>query len=257
MQKTPRIEKISIIIPSYKQEKTIRENIENIKSALNELAFNYEIIVVIDGNVDKSYNAIKDLRSKNIKIYTYEKNEGKGFAVKFGIRKAQGDVIGFIDAGMDISPASISMLMNHMIWYDADVIVGSKLHPVSQVDYPIARRILSWGWRTFTHHLFGFKVRDTQVGLKIFKRKVAKDVFPRLLVKKFAFDVEMLAVAYALGYKRIYEAPVRLNFNNVSSITSIGLWRVILFMIIDTLAIFYRLKIIRYYRKSNRKNWLN
>ena len=257
MQKTPRIESISVVIPSYKQEKTIRKDVENLKRSLIDLPMTYEILVVIDGNMDKTYETIKDLRSKNIKIYMYEKNEGKGYAVKYGMKKAGGDVIGFIDAGMDISPASISMLINHMIWYDADVIVGSKLHPVSQVEYPLARRILSWGWRSFTHLLFGFKVRDTQVGLKIFKKKVARDVFPRLLVKKFAFDVEMLAVAYTLGYKRIFEAPVRLNFNNVSSITSIGLWRVILFMIIDTLAIFYRLKIIRYYRKSNKRNWLS
>ena len=255
MQKTPKIEKISIILPAYKQEKTIREDIESLKRSLVELPMIFEIIVVIDGNMDKTYDAIKDLRSKNIKIYMYEKNEGKGFAVKYGMRKAHGDVIGFIDAGMDISPASISMLINHMIWYDADVIVGSKLHPVSQVEYPFIRKILSWGWRTLTHLLFGFKVRDTQVGLKIFKRKVAKYVFPRLLVKKFAFDVEMLAVAYTLGYKRIFEAPIKLNFKGASSITSIGLWKVISLMVLDTLAIFYRIRIIRYYRKSNRKNW--
>ena len=257
MQKTPKIEKISLVIPAFKQERTIREDVMGLEQSLTDLELDYEIIVVVDGNLDKTYDAIKSLRNKRLRIYMYENNQGKGYAVKFGMRKATGDVIGYIDAGMDISPESISMLLNHMIWYDADIIVGSKLHPVSQVEYPLTRKILSWGWRTVTHLLFGFKVRDTQVGLKIFKKKVAKDVFPRLLVKKFAFDVEMLAVAYTLGYKRIFEGPIRLNFNNVSSITSIGLWRVILFMLIDTLAIFYRLKIIRYYRKSNKKNWLN
>lgn len=246
-----------MVIPAFKQERTIRKDITSLEQSLTDLGLDYEIIVVIDGNLDKTFEKIKDLRSSPIKIFMYEKNQGKGFAVKYGMKKARGDIIGFIDAGMDISPASISMLINHMIWYDADVIVGSKLHPVSQVEYPFTRKILSWGWRTFTHLLFGFKVRDTQVGLKIFKKKVARDVFPRLLVKKFAFDVEMLAVAYTLGYKRIFEAPVRLNFNNVSSITSIGLWKVIFFMIVDTLAIFYRLRIIRYYRKSNKTKWIH
>src|SRR3989344_1575734 len=255
MQKTPRIEKISIVIPSYKQERTIREDVENLKSSLIDLPMTYEIIVVIDGNMDKTYDAIKDLRSKNIKIYMYEKNEGKGFAVKYGMRKAKGDVIGFIDAGMDISPASISMLINHMIWYDADVIVGSKLHPVSQVEYPLARKILSWGWRSFTHLLFGFKVRDTQVGLKIFKKKVARDVFPRLLVKKFAFDIEMLAVANVLGYTKIYEAPIKLSFE-AGSISISKLFLILLKTLWDTLAIFYRIKILKYYKKSNRQNWL-
>lgn len=257
MQKLSKIEKISLVIPAFKQEKTIRQDLKNLERSLTDLNLDYEIIVVIDGNLDKTFDAIKTLGNKRLKIYMYEKNQGKGYAVKFGMQKAHGDVIGYIDAGMDISPESISMLLNHMIWYNADIIVGSKLHPVSQVEYPLTRKILSWGWRSLTHLLFGFRVRDTQVGLKIFKKKVAKDVFPRLLVKKFAFDVEMLAVSYTLGYKRIYEAPIKLNFNGASSITSVGLWRVILFMIIDTLAIFYRLRIIQYYRKSNRKNWLN
>src|SRR5205085_11878020 len=105
------------------------------------------------------------------------------------------------------------MLLNHMEWYNADIIVGSKLHPVSKVNYPIYRTILSWGYRIFTSTLFGFRVRDTQVGLKFFKRKVVMDVLPRLVVKRFALDIEILAVAYSLGYKRIYEAPVKINFN--------------------------------------------
>lgn len=257
MQKIPNLKTISIIMPSYKQEKTIRKDIKNLENSLIELGIDYELIVVVDGNLDGTFKRIKNLRNKKIKIFMYEKNQGKGYAVKYGMSKAKGDVIGFIDAGMDISPASIAMLLNHMVWYDADIIVGSKLHPVSQVKYPLVRKILSWGWRNLTHLLFGFKVRDTQVGLKIFKRKVAKDVFPRLLVKNFAFDVEMLAVAYTLGYKRIFEAPIRLSFKGMSSITSAGLWRVIFFMLIDTLAIFYRVKIIKYYRKRNKKNWIS
>ncbi len=251
------IKLLSIVIPAYKQEKTIAHDINELEKTLRDLDINYELIIVIDGNLDKTFEKLKGLRRESVRIYMYEENQGKGYAVKYGMGKARGDVIGFIDAGMDISPASISMLLNHMVWYNADIIVGSKLHPVSQVEYPLVRKILSWGWRNFTHLIFGFKIRDTQVGLKIFKKKVAKDVFPRLLVKKFAFDVEMLAVAYALGYKRIFEAPIKLNFKGMNSITSINLWRVVFFMVLDTLAIFYRIKIIRYYRKSNKKNWIS
>ncbi len=250
------IKLLSIVIPAYKQEKTILEDINDLENSLQDLNINYEVIVVIDGNLDRTFDKIKKINRKHVKVHMYEENQGKGYAVKYGMSRADGDVIGYIDAGMDISPASISMLLNHMVWYNADIIVGSKLHPVSQVEYPFIRKILSWGWRNLTHLLFGFKIRDTQVGLKIFKKRVAKDVFPRLLVKHFAFDVEMLAVAYTLGYKRIFEAPIKLNFKGASSITSIGLWKVISLMVLDTLAIFYRIKIIRYYRKSNKKNWL-
>ena len=208
------IKLLSIVVPAYKQEKTILKDISNIVSSLNELKIRYELIVVIDGIIDGTYQKLSQIRSKNIKVIAYKKNEGKGHALRFGMLQAKGDIIGFIDAGMDINPVGFIMLLNHMHWYNAHVIVGSKLHPVSRVRYPMYRTVLSWGYRLLTWTLFGFRVKDTQVGLKFFKRKVVKDVFPRLLVKRFAFDIEMLAVAYSLGYTRIYEAPIIINFKN-------------------------------------------
>ena len=255
--KTKRINLISIIIPAYKQEKTIIKMVKSMQEVINSLPYKFEIIVVIDGRVDKTYEKISKYKSSIIKVYQYKQNQGKGYAIKFGGLKAKGDIVGFIDAGMDIDPTGLSMLLNHMIWYDADIIVGSKLHPVSQVNYPFYRKVLSWGYRTFTRILFGFKVRDTQAGIKLYKKKVVNDVFSRLLVKTFAFDVEILALSYALGYKRIYEAPIRLKFMGDSSITSANLWKTMILMMWDTLAIFYRVKIIKYYKKSNKKNWIS
>lgn len=247
---------ISVIVPAYKQERTIVKNLLQLQDTLNTLRYKYELIVVIDGQEDKTLEKIKTLKSRKIKTIVFKKNYGKGHAVKHGGLRATGDIIGFIDAGFDIDLNGISMLLNHFIWYNADIIVGSKLHPVSKVNYPFYRKILSWGYRTFTRILFDFKVRDTQAGIKLFRKKVVKDVFPRLLVKSFAFDVEILALSSALGYKRIYEAPIKLNFRGASSITSSNLWKTISFMMWDTLAIFYRLKIRNYYKKSNKKNWL-
>lgn len=246
-----KIKLLSVVVPAYKQEKTIRKNITSLRDALKELGIPFEIIVVVDGKIDKTYEKAKKLQSRHIKVIGYKENHGKGYAVKYGVQKARGDVVGFIDAGMDIDPTGISMLLSHMVWYDADVIVGSKLHPVSQVDYPWLRKILSWGYRTLTRILFGFKVRDTQVGLKFFRKKVAEDVFPRLVVKYFAFDIELLAAAYALGYRRIFEAPIKLNFNmKNSSITSRNFWNVIGMMLLETTQVFYRARIQKYYSKK-------
>jgi glycosyltransferase involved in cell wall biosynthesis len=248
-QKDNSIKFLSVIVPSYKQEKTIVRDIKNISLALNALKIKYEIIVVVDGMHDRTHQRASQLRSKKIKIIAYQRNEGKGHAIRYGMMHAKGDVIGFIDAGMDIHPAGFRMLLNHLEWYNADIIVGSKLHPVSKVNYPRYRTVLSWGYRTLTWVFFGFMVRDTQVGLKFFKRKVVRDVLPRLLVKRYAFDIEMLAVAYALGYKKIYEAPVKIKFSK-NSIISKSLWRTIILMIWDTVAVFYRLKIRHYYSKK-------
>jgi glycosyltransferase involved in cell wall biosynthesis len=253
-----RIQLLSIVVPAYKQEKTIAKDIKKIQESLNALGYKYEIIVVLDGTNGKIRKNWLPEKSREIKILSYEKNQGKGHAVRFGMQHAKGNIIGFIDAGMDIHPSGLLMLLNHMEWYNADIIVGSKLHPVSKIhNYPLWRKILSRGYRLLTATLFGFKINDTQVGIKFFKKKVIKDVLSRLLVKNYAFDVEILAVAHHLGYIRIFEAPVKINFKTKqSTITSKNFWKIIASMLWDTLAVYYRLRILKYYdqEKSLRQN---
>lgn len=245
------IKLLSIVVPAYKQEKTIVRDIKRITTTLDTLGLKYEILVVIDGLIDNTYKKALTLKSKKVKVIGYKKNHGKGHAIRYGMLYANGDVIGFIDAGMDIHPTGMNMLLNHMIWYNADIIIGSKLHPASKVDYPFYRTVLSWGYRSLTQLLFGFKVRDTQVGLKFFKRKVVRKVLPKLCVKRYAFDIEILAVAHAYGYKRIYEAPVEINFKH-NGITTRGLPTIIYHMIWDTIAVYYRLRILRYYASKEK-----
>lgn len=237
---------ISIVVPIYNQEKKIQQDVIQVEKSLREVGLRYEIILVNDGSTDRTLSKLKKIRSRNIFITGYELNQGKGYAIKTGMLKAKGDIVGFLDAGTDIRSSGLSMLLNHMDWYNADIIVGSKLHPVSKVKYPLSRKILSFGYRWLTKILFGFKIRDTQVGMKFFKRKVVKAVLPRLVVKKFAFDIEILAVAYLLGFKRIYEAPVEINFK-ANTINSINMWRIIFNMLMDTVAVFYRIRFLGYY----------
>ena len=243
------------MIPAYRQEKTIVGDLLRIREVLGKIRYPYEIVVVVDGREDKTFENAQKIKSKKIKIVGLEKNHGKGYAVRYGMVRARGDIIAFIDAGMDLDPNGLSMLLAHFEWYDADIIVGSKRHPVSQVDYPWQRKILSFGYQLLVRILFGLNIRDTQVGMKFFKRKVLENVLPRLLVKQYAFDIEMLAVAYKLGYRRIFEAPIRLQWDQGRSIISSSLWKILLNMLKDTLAVFYRLKILRYYDEGNRRKW--
>ena|SRR3989344_3469343 len=241
---------LSLIVPALKQEKTIINDIKNLDKALTSLPLKHELIIVVDGFLDKTFDRLKKIKNLEIVILGYRKNQGKGYAIKKGVAKAKGDIIGFIDAGRDLDPTQISLMLDIMDWNKADIVVGSKLHPESKVSYPLWRKILSWGYRTFTHLLFGFSIKDTQVGLKIFRKTVAKKVFKRIIVKKFAFDIEVLAVAQKLGYIKIYEAPIKLNFKKALSITTSNFWSVIFWMLWDTMAVFYRLKILRYYDKK-------
>ena len=243
---------VSLIIPAYKQEKTIVEDLMQIKGALDQLRYDYEMIVIIDGKVDKTFEKAKKFESSKVRIFGYDTNHGKGYAIRYGMERAKGKIIGFIDSGMDLDPNGLSILLEKFEWNDADIVVGSKRHPESKVVYPFERRAISFLSQVLIHILFGLNIRDTQVVMKFFKRGVIKDVLPRLLVKQFAFDIEILVVSLHLGYRKIFEAPIELHFNFEKSIVSQSLISAILRTLWDTLAIFYRLKIIHYYDKIKR-----
>lgn len=253
---------LSVIIPAYKKEKTIEKDLRRIRAILEQIRYQYSMIVVVDGRIDRTYENARKVKYKNVKVLGYKENYGKGYAIRFGVTRSRGDYVAFIDSGMEIDPNGISMVLEHMEWYKADIIVGSKLHPASQVNYPLKRKIISKLYQIFVRFFTGLNVRDTQAGLKIYRRKILEDIFPRLVVKRYAFDLEMLLVAHYLGYRRIFEAPIRLkyNFKDLTHAFSLkgffgpnGIW----YSLLDTLAIIYRLRIIRYYSYSNRKNWIH
>lgn len=251
---------VSIIVPAYRQGRTIKRDIEKIHKAMSETRWEFEIIMVDDGSPDNTFKNAKRIKRKNVKIYRYERNRGKGYAVRYGMARARGDLIAFLDSGMDIDPNGISLMLEHMLWYSSDIIVGSKRHSASKVNYSPMRKLYSTGYYLLVRILFGLNVRDTQTGLKIFKRKVLEKVLPRLLIKAFAFDIELLAVANHLGYTKIHEAPVQLvlNFRKNSKWKK---WRPLFLepnirkMLSDTLAVFYRLKILRYYDDGEKRKW--
>lgn len=247
---------LSVIVPAYRQGKTIRKDLENILITLDQglgRDYDYEVICVVDGDLDDTYREALKIKSSKLKIYGYKDNYGKGHAVRFGMSKAKGDIISFLDAGMDISPKGIMMLLAHMNWYDADIIVGSKKHPVSRVNYPLLRSVLSWGYHLGVKFLFNLPLSDTQSGIKIFRRNVVEKILPRLLVKSYAMDIEMLSVAKYLGFDRIYEAPIEVRFDKKSSAIK---WSTSFWMAWDTAAVFYRLKILHFYDDKNKKNWI-
>lgn len=247
---------LSVIVPAYKQERTIRKDLKNIIQTLDEglgRDYDYEIVCVVDGHIDRTFEEASKIKSTKLKVFGYKQNLGKGHAVRFGMNKAKGNIISFLDAGMDISPKGIMMLLAHMNWYDADIIVGSKKHPVSRVNYPFLRKVLSWGYHLGVRILFGLHLSDTQSGIKIFRRRVVEKIISRLLVKSYAMDIEMLSVAKYLGFDRIYEAPIEVKFDKRSSAIK---WTTSFWMAWDTAAVFYRLKILHYYDDKNKKNWI-
>jgi len=235
---------ISVILPAYNEDNKIGDVINETVKALDRITDSWEIIVVDDGSKDLTFAIAKEFAKNDgrVRAISYGKNMGKGFALKYGFEHSRGDLIVFMDADLDLHPKQIKKFIEIMEKEKADVVVGSKRHPESKVNYPLKRRILSDVYFLIVKVLFNLNVRDTQVGLKLFKREVLRDVMPRILVKRYAFDVEVLANAVRKGYK-IVEAPVELNFGFSSNVNWKEIWK----MFVDTLAIAYRMHIRRYY----------
>jgi glycosyltransferase involved in cell wall biosynthesis len=249
---------VSIIIPAHKQGKTILKDISRIYEVMSQTRWEFEIILVSDGSPDKTLKEAKKFKKPNFTAIGYETNRGKGYAVRYGMARAKGDYIAFIDAGMDIDPNGISLILEHMQWYNADIVVGSKRHPASESNFPWIRKVYSWGYHLLVKILFRIPVKDTQVGLKVYKRKVLEVVLPRLVIKQFAFDIELLAVAKYLGFRRIYEAPVRVHIEMSKSHFKNFLFfdSYIRSMLYDTLGVFYRMYILRYYHPDSKQKWV-
>jgi glycosyltransferase involved in cell wall biosynthesis len=245
---------VSVVIPTYNENRIILETIRECMLSLNGIG--YEIIIVDDGSNDGTLEKVQQFarEQKNIKIVNYGGNHGKGFAIRYGFKHTTGDTIAFIDADMNIHPEQILTFIKEMESTGADVVVGSKRHPFSKVNYPLNRKILSEFYYMFVKMLFDLHLRDTQVGLKLFKRKVLEDVCPIVLVKRYAFDIEILANAHRLGYK-IREAPIEINLDYDSHVNKRAIWN----MLWDTCAIFYRMSILQYYDKKmeNMENKIN
>jgi hypothetical protein len=144
---------------------------------------------------------------------------------------------------MELDPRNIKSFIELMESSDCDAVIGSKRHPRSRVSYPFARRVQSSIYQLLIRLLFNLNIRDTQTGLKLFRREALAEVVPILAVKGFAFDLELLVVARKLGYTKIVEAPIDLSYHFESTVNVRAVWRILW----DTAAIFYRLRILRYY----------
>lgn len=237
---------LSVVVPAYKKKGCILEAISAIDKSLGGIS--HEIIVVDDGSPDNTLKRALKTKVRSAIVLGYYENKGKGNALKYGSYFAKGKLVAFADADLDLNPDKIPLFMKIMKEKKADIVIGSKRHPLSEVDYPLIRKILSdIYYFLFARLLFGLDVKDTQVGMKLFKRKALYRILKRNLCKRYAFDMELLVIAKHLGYK-IVEAPVELKYKfSGSSINFKSIWN----MLVDTLAILYRLRILKYYDKVN------
>ncbi len=238
--------KLSIILPAYNLGTCIFDNILAVYKIFNS-RIDFEIVPVDDGSQDNTAAEIRraaTVLSGVVKPVFAEQNAGKGAALASGFSKSLGSHILLLDADLDLNPNYIWRFFDIMKQEGADIVIGSKMHPDSKIDYPWRRRLASTVYYGIVKLLVGLPVHDTQTGMKLFRREALDYAFSRMLAKRFAFDLEVLSIAAQKGYKAV-EAPVELDFGNKTGSLTLSNIRQVM---TDTLAIFYRLRVLRYYK---------
>ncbi len=236
---------LSIVMPAYNLGRVIRDNVASVH-ALFDSVVPFEIVPVDDGSADDTRSRMEQAADdfpQTVRPVFSPRNGGKGAALAQGFAKSRGSHVLLLDGDLDLSPKLIWNFFDVMRDTGADIVIGSKMHPESKIDYPPTRRLASFVYYGIVKMLVGLPVHDTQTGMKLFKREALEYAFSRMLVKRFAFDLEVLSIANENGFK-IAEAPIELDFGNkAGSLTFSNIRQVMT----DTLAIFYRLRILRYY----------
>jgi len=233
--------RVSIIMPAYNEVDFVLKSIASVQQQFGDLCDDYEIILVDDGSNDGTGKLVQSLKPSKVKVVSYGENKGKGFAFRTGFNKVTGEYTFLVDSDLEIFPRELRAYFEAL--QSSDVVIGSKRHPQSIVRTPTMRRFLSIGYNILERLLVGVRVTDTQVGLKGWKSSVLYKVVPLMSVKRYAFDLELLAIASLLG-ANVKELPV-----NIELRVSLRPKQLLL-MLIDTLGIAYRLRLRRWYQKN-------
>lgn len=213
---------LTIVIPVYNETILLKKSFQSILTFLNQVTFPTDVIFVNDGSPDQSKAMLEELIQTSgrpdLQLISYPKNKGKGYAVRTGVLAAKGNYILMSDTDLSTPLAEWEKLKTVM---DSGVqfVCGSRA--VSGADIgekaPLHRRILSKIFNLLVHLAGVQGIQDTQCGFKLFEGEAARVVFPLMRTNRFAFDVEMIAIARAKGY-RVEEVPVHWDYRGHSTV---------------------------------------
>ena len=234
---------VSFVLPAFNEGEFIEDALARLDSAARGGGLAYEIVVVDDGSIDDTrlrawrYAA----RRGHVRVVSYDRNVGKGFAVKTGFWNAGGDVVVFADSDLDVDFGQVKRYVDALRF--GDIVIGSKWCKDSVVEVSLLRKVLSKCFNVLVRLLTEVEVSDTQTGIKAIRRESFERVFRRMSVKRYAFDVELLVVARLYGL-RVVELPVKLKLESRFRVREI--WR----MVHDLLGITYRLRVRQSYQRG-------
>ncbi len=239
---------LSVVMPVYHLADAVEANLDAVRACLDAGNIPYELVPVDDGSGDGTAEILRQLAAahpEKIRPVLIARNAGKGNALKEGFRVSRGGYVLLLDGDLDIAPKMLPRFFDEMARAGGDIVIGSKRHPESSVQYPWHRRLASFVYFSLVRLFIGLPVTDTQTGMKLFRRRALGEALDRMLVKTYAFDLELLAIARERGAK-IVEAPVEIRFGSKFGALKL---RTVREMVHDTLAVFYRLRLLHYYAR--------
>lgn len=183
---------LSIVIPAYNEETRLPRTLGLLKRMHRPYAI--EIIVVCDGCTDKTHQVAQQWTERlPLRVIAYPENRGKGYAVQRGVLSASGQVIAFMDADGSTPPSELLRLAAPIISGDADIVVGSRRADGAMVKrQPLGRHLLGKLFSVITRNILSLPYRDTQCGLKLFRRQWGMELFGEMRCEGFEFDLEIL-----------------------------------------------------------------
>lgn len=202
--------KLSVVIPAYNEEKRIRPTLKDIKGYLDKQDYDWEVIIVNDGSTDNTVQVVSSLIADwdSFRLINNEKNKGKGGVVKQGMLAAKGEWRLFMDADNATPVSEVEKFWPLAKEYD--IVIGSRYSHGGKIKVaqPLSRRILSRLGNFMIQVMVAWGMKDTQCGFKLFSAKATEELFPKQLMMRWSFDIELIAIAkrhkYKIGQDGIY-----------------------------------------------------
>lgn len=203
--------RISLCIPMYNEASIIKQTAQTVSDYMAANFDDYEVIFSNDGSSDGCDKIVEEMNLPNVKVVGYEKNMGKGYAVRTAMLAADGDVVMFTDADLAYGTEVVKRVYDTFVANpDSDMVIGSRnLSKDGYEGYTALRKLMSKVYIKVLCIAGGFKLSDSQCGCKAFTGEAVKKIFPRCEVNRFAFDFECILWAVKYGMK-ITEMPVKI-----------------------------------------------
>lgn len=208
--------KLSIVIPVYNEERTIRELLARVAS----LPIHKEIVIVDDCSRDHTPELLRELASASeVKVVFKPQNEGKGAALRTGFEHCTGDVVVVQDADLEYDPRDILGLLPPLLRGEADVVYGSRFLHERQEDKSAVHRLGNWLLTTASNTFTGMRITDMETCYKAFRREVIQGLPIRQ--NRFGFEPEVTA-RLARRKCRVVEVPISYNARSFAEGKKIG-----------------------------------